>query len=398
MKASNPTLGVYSLFVYGRLMFPSAFRGLVAQSVDGVYSPMHQRRLVPSSSDWSGANTFIKRAAEVMTPARLEGYDAWRPSGYNFAAIQGASQTRAILANRALRDLDPLQSVPTGEVTGFLLIRLAEESLRYCDLVFGFTPENLRRARAVSKDTENSSSDNDQPNPRRGPLLERRRVIVHTELDTGDLRSTPAYTYVWKNGVQGLWHPWRPESFVRSPELRAMSEVKGESCQSEETSLARTMKISYALDGDEICAAILSGNMTKLQALLESYSDVDGICRRFGTPLQAVISKGDEDIVRLLLSYRADPSKVGGKYGTPLIAAAIGGRKSITRLLLKQRADVFGSDKMHVNALYQAVGHGDWAVTEMLLEAGAWLSEDYGEVKDLAAEKRDTELQALLRD
>jgi hypothetical protein len=398
MRAADPTLGVYNLFVYGRLMFPSAYRGFAARSIDGVYSPMHQRRLVPSSSDWSGADTCIKRAAEVMTPARLEGYDAWRPSGYNFAAIHDASQTGAILANRALKDLNPFQSVPTGEVTGFLIVGLTEESLRYCDLVFGSTPENVRRAHVVSKDTEgSSSSDSEGLKPRRRPLLERRRVVVHTELDTGDVRSTPAYTYVWKNGVQGLWHPWRPESFARSPEFPAMSEVKEESCRSEETSLAKTM-MSYALVGDELCAAILSSDITKLQELLKSYRDVDGSCRKFGTPLQAAISKGDEDMVRLLLSYGANPNKVGGKYGTPLIAAAIGGRKSITRLLLKQRADVFGSDKTHVNALYQAVGHGDWAITEMLLEAGAWLSQDYGEVKDLAAEKRDTELQALLRD
>lgn len=158
------------------------------------------------------------------------------------------------------------------------------------------------------------------------------------------------------------------------------------------------MKINYALIGDEVCAAILTGDLPRLQQLIDEETDIDAHCRKYGTPLQAAVVKGHGDMVRLLIEHGANPSKEGGKYGTPLIAATIGSKKAITRLLLEKRADVFATDEQHVNALYQAVGHGDWAITKMLSEAGARLSQDYGEIKDLALEKGDSDMQALLRE
>lgn len=76
VRASHSTItGTSNLFVYGRLMFPSALRGFAAASTGGVYSPMHQRRLIASSQDWSKADSSIQRAAEVMTPACLKNFD-----------------------------------------------------------------------------------------------------------------------------------------------------------------------------------------------------------------------------------------------------------------------------------------------------------------------------------
>jgi hypothetical protein len=397
VRESDPTMGGFNLFVYGRLMFPSTLRGFAVRSLEGVYSPMHQRRLIPSSKDWSKADTSIKRAAEVMTPARLKEFDVWRPSGHDFAAIQESSRTSAILANRERRRLGSVSPAPAGEVTGFLILGLTEEALRYCDLVFCSDADKLQRARATSGEKEKQ---NDQVTAGYvpDPLLERRRVTVDIQLGSGQIRSVSAHTYIWNQGIDRLWHPWRPDAFVRGPQLQEMSKIETLSWRDEETLLADTMKIGYALVGDELCAAIMTNNAQKLQELLEHYENVDARCRKYGTPLQAAIAQGKEDMTRLLLDYGANPNQCGGKYGTPLIAATIGSRKSITRLLLKKRANVFATDKQHVNALYQAVGHGDWAITEMLLEAGAWLSHDYGEIKDLAAEKRDTDLQALLRE
>ncbi len=59
-------------------------------------------------------------------------------------------------------------------------------------------------------------------------------------------------------------------------------------------------------------------------------------------------------------------------------------------------ADVLEDGGVYVNALYQAVGHSDWAIAEMLLERGAWLTENYREIVDLAREKGDGEMQDLL--
>ncbi|KAH7069363.1 hypothetical protein FB567DRAFT_246343 [Paraphoma chrysanthemicola] len=397
VRASEPALGSFNLFVYGRLMFPSALRGFAARSLEGVYSPQHQRRLVPSSSDWSRADTSIKRAAEIMTPARLNNYDAWRPSGFDLAAIQFQYRTKEILATRQSKDLEPLQPAPAGEVAGFLILGLTEEALRYCDLIFCSDNRTLQRGYATGSDNEGASGSEKLASRTQKPMFERRRVTVDIQLSNGQLRSVSAATYACKPDVQ-LWHPWRPETFVRGCGLQNISKVETHDWRGEETSLATVMKVNYALVGDELCAAILKNDIAELHNLLDNFDDVDARCRNYGTPLQAAISKGSHEMTQLLLDYGADPSKSGGKYGTPLIAATMGSRKSITRILLKHRADVFGTDKKHVSALYQAVGHGDYAITEMLLEAGAWLSQDYGEVKDLACERRDPDLKQLLQD
>ncbi|KAK8076719.1 hypothetical protein PG994_003991 [Apiospora phragmitis] len=83
--------------------------------------------------------------------------------------------------------------------------------------------------------------------------------------------------------------------------------------------------------------------------------------------------------------------------GETVESEAYASRKAATRLLLQCDADVFATDPVHVNALYQAVRHADYAVAEMLLEHAAWLVEDWAEVRDLAAETGDDEMVALLR-
>lgn len=388
VRASDPTMGSFNLFVYGRLMFPSVLRAFAANSIQGIYSPLHQRRLIPSSNDWARIDVSIKHAAEAMTPARLKDFNAWRPSRMECAVLQDDSWTRRIINNRVERNLAPLEPAPLGEVTGFLILGVTEEALRYCDLMFTSDMEYLKRAKVVSNEGE--------PRPTVDCLLERRMISVDVQLTSGHYRSVPACTYVWTQGADHLWHAWRPEYFIRGSQFQDLSYVESHDWRAEEMSMAETMHIAYALIGDELCSAIVSDNFSKLKHLLGNDNDPNARCRKFGTPLQAAVATDNEDMVRLLLQYGANPSAKGGKYGTPLIAATIGSRKSITRLLLKQRADVFASNTQYVNALYQAVGHGDWAIAQMLLEAGAWLSRDYSEIKDLAIERRDRDLQALL--
>lgn len=402
VKVLTRTVGSYNLFVYGRLMFPSTLRGFAAYSLKGAYSRLHQRRLIPSSQDWARADVSIQHAAEAMTPAVLNGFDAWRPTGYNLAVIQNRSFTPAILANRDLEQYEPLDPEPPGHVRGFLLMGLTEEALRYCDLVFSTEDEMLRRARATTtKDKPPSDAVGRKREAQRmaglNPLLERREVSVDIQLTTGQNQSLWAETYVWKRGVADLVRPWGPEKFIRGSGLHKISDVKGRLWREEEATLANTMKLNYALVGDELCAAIVSGDSARLRQLLNIGTDVNAACRKHGTPLQAAVTKGYEDMVRLLLDFQANPSKAGGRYGTPLLAAVIGSRRSITELLLNKRANVFANDDQYVTALYQAAGHGDYTITEMLLEAGAWLGQDYEEVKDLASEKRNSDIQALLR-
>jgi len=390
VRSSDITMGSHNLFVYGRLMFPSILRAFAARSTQGqgVYSHMHQRRLVPTSSDWANVDVSVKSAAGAMTPARLKNYDAWRPSHMKCAAIQDVSRTSKILTKRNERGLPDLEIAPPGEVVGFLILGVTEEVLRYCDLVFTSDAQSLKRAQRVSDDDISTS--------RIDALLERKLVAVDVQLTSGEYRSLPANTYIWSKGTDHLRHPWRPESFVRSANFQRLCHIDAGDWRAEETALAETMKIAYALVGDELCSAIISDDLPKLKDLLDDYENVDARCRKYGTPLQAAVATGNDKIVRLLLEHGANPSSKGGKYGSPLIAATVGKRRAITRILLKHRADVFASHPQYVNALYQAVGSTDYALTEMLLEGGAWLSKDYGEIRDLAVEKRDREVQDLL--
>lgn len=57
---------------------------------------------------------------------------------------------------------------------------------------------------------------------------------------------------------------------------------------------------------------------------------------------------------------------------------------------------MYEGDGVHVNALYQAVAHGDYALAEMLLDSGAWLCREWREVRDLAEELGDGDVQSLL--
>ncbi|KAK2755604.1 ankyrin repeat protein [Colletotrichum kahawae] len=102
-------------------------------------------------------------------------------------------------------------------------------------------------------------------------------------------------------------------------------------------------------------------------------------------------------MVQLLLDYGANVNQRDGRYGSALIAAAFASRKSISRLLLRRGADVFADHPTHGTALYQAVGQSDYAIVEMLLEHASWLTEDWGEIRDLANEIGDSEIKSLLR-
>ncbi|KPM40415.1 hypothetical protein AK830_g6150 [Neonectria ditissima] len=395
MHDSRRSAATSNIFVYGRLMFPSVLHAVAARATEGAYSPGLQRRLVLNSDDWAKANLSVQRATELMTPARLSGYMRWKPEGFDCAVIQ--------------KSFEPHQS--QDGVVGFLISGVTREALRYFDLLFASTERNLDKMRPESSDERfRDQSDTES-------LLQRQSVDVQVELNTGEITTVHAHTYVWRyppinptKFVDGKpvktydpqWRygdantPWDESEFVDGRLFQGMLNAQL-SARREEQALATRMKMSYALVGDILCRAILAGDVRELTRLLKTRQDPNALCRVYGSPLQASIAVGNEDMVQLLLDNKADVNAKGGRYGTPLIAAAFASRKAITRLLLRKGADVFATHPMHVNALYQAIGHSDYAIAEMLLEHAAWLVEDWGEVCDLAEETGDTEIESLLR-
>lgn len=407
-----------NLFVYGRLMFPSILNAIAVESTKGVYYPEMRRRLQPTTADWAKTNLSIKHASEVMTPAVLRGYDRWRPRGLNCAVIQDKRLTKKILTRREDKGYKDLRCTPAGEVVGFLILGVRAEALRFCDAIFGGDEKTLRSMKIPDEreDSESDSSDEDDSShsrrqatnsryrSQRLELLQRQTVEVEVEAQGGSIEKVQAQTYVWCDGIRDLDHIWEEERFLRSKHMQAtLGEASTTSLTSwiaQEQTLASIMNISFARVGDYLCGPILAGNIQELAVLLRNGFDANATCRIYGSPLNAAIVKGREDMVRLLIDNGAQVSGVseGGQYGTPLIAAAYSGRKSISKLLIQCGADIYEGDGVHVNALYQAVAHGDYALAEMLLDHGAWLCREWREIRDLAEELGDNDIQSLLEE
>lgn len=142
LQESSPNTSTTNVFLYGRLMFPSVLHAIADQSTAGAYSPDLHRRIIPSSDDWSHADHSIQRASEIMTPAKMRGYDRWRPRGFQCAFLQKSTYIRDVLSKPRLRKAAP--SKPQGEVVGFLLVGVTKEVVRYLDLLFARDERDLR--------------------------------------------------------------------------------------------------------------------------------------------------------------------------------------------------------------------------------------------------------------
>ncbi|KAM7215143.1 hypothetical protein V8F06_009461 [Rhypophila decipiens] len=370
-----------NLFVYGRLMFPGILHSVAAASLEGAYAPKLRRRLYPTTGDWARADVSIKSASDNRTPARLLGYDRWRPRGLNCAVAQEVRFTERIV--KQCSRLGPAKSTsemfqPPGNVTGFLVLRLRSDALRYCDLLLQSDVETLWRM-APPTDDDDDDRDNRVSHDRHdsSPLLERRKFEVEVELDYGSMQTIGAETYVWSHGTRDLVDLWNEDRFVRST-------VMTNCWHHNPTGRLKNSSLQVVCTWSSLCA-IMSGDIPALAGLLEDrHFSPDSPCRRYGLPLHAAVVAGRDDMVRLLISQKANLDASSGLYGTPLIAAAIHGRIIITKTLLHQGVNVLASHRVHINALYQAVSHVKYALTEMLLEHGARLSTNWGEILDLA--------------
>jgi len=395
IRAMKRNSSTSNLFVYGGLTFPAILRAIAAKSLKGVYSPIHQRRLYPSSTDWAKADVSIKNACEAMTPALLKGFDRWRVSHLDWAVMQDSRMTRKILRAIESWNDEPIAPQPPGEVVGFLIVGLTGEALRYCDMLFSSDLEVMKNPSILDKLDESSSSVSDRvPDPSDRPL-QRQNVTVDIELSDGSIIPVGALTYVWSHGIENIRGLWSPERFLQGPKMGQLL-GKDSAWRDEEQALASTMKVSYALTGDYLCSSITTNDLPELQRLLQNHFDPNGPCRVYGSPLQAAACLGSKKMVKELLKHGADANLEGGRYRSPLIAATIASRKGITEMLLDAKANVQADGGIYINALYQAVGHSDLEIAEVLLEHGAWLSENFREIRDLALEQNDTEMQDLL--
>ena len=379
------------LFVCGTLMFPSILLACAKHyiSEDGIYSTKFQRRLRTSASDWKNICNSIDNAAQQMTPAVIPGLTRHRVKRRPWACARYSLESR-----------EDDESQSQSEVHGFVVIGLSEEAYRCLDHWHNEEmPSRLGFARTPPKDTKESAERRMKTlfiQARASAYIEQadgsQRMIRVTTFQCRDHRYSPAM----EQNLFGL-PQWDVNAFLRSSAFMQLSGAT-ELAQDEEKELAKAMKMRFLLRGDVLCSAVLQEDTEKVKSYLEQGYDVNASCHTYGTALHAAAAKGRDDLVILLVEEGADVNTSGGQYKTPLIAAVVHGREDMARYLLRNRADVLARGGRYVNALYQAVSFEDIAIAHLLLEKGAWLTRDYNEILDLAAENGNRSMIKMLED
>ncbi|KAL8885425.1 MAG: hypothetical protein Q9215_006715 [Flavoplaca cf. flavocitrina] len=416
-KLKKPAPMPPPLFVYGSFMFPSVIRAQAERSIlsEGVYSSALQRRIYTTAEDWSNTNKSLQQAAQQMTPALLPGH------------------LRFVVERSKDAALMPCPGKKNGGITetkGFLIVGLSYEAHAFLDYLL--SPEGYSYFYARSSATTNATligskyngqlnshndSDNDSCSDsgsdresgnrfvRRSEVIFQRSSVTVTISDSdGNLRHMEALTYVWHSGPRKQTVAWNPNEFVKcrtfsdlSTNIRSNDTV-GYDWVADECDLASEMGMLYAMPGDELCDRIVRNDVEGVVSLITHGGDVDASCHHYGTPLQAAAANGHENLVYVMLKFwKADPNKHGGRYNSPLVAAICNGHGEIVNELLRYGANPISGAGTFVSPIYQAVSFEDIEMTHMLLEKGAWLTREYDELLDLAAETGNGDLCILLQ-
>ena len=424
---SNSQLSIVPppLFVYGSLMFPSILRALATRlkSAEGIYSRALQRRIPTSVEDWAGVSESLQQASQQMTPALLEGYLRFRPMGCRDAALTATLSPNAKqeLERPPPKGSDGNEMPVSSNTRGLIVFGLSWEAIACLDHAFrGEKTEeksspadsgserstsfsNRNDDRFDSLGTNDTNSNNNKLNTEESLPFSRKKIQATVCTADGQRKKIWASTYIFKDSRQDDYRlrPWDVNRFARSRTLRQLSADKTTSPPynwvAEEKSLAKKMGMVYAMVGDELLQKVLEDDLDGLEALYAEGCDINAPCHHFGTPLQAAAAKGHEDMVHVMLnSMKADPHVKGGKYHYPLIAAITEGHEFIVQMLLRSGANPMVNAGSFVSPVYQAVSFEDVEMVKLLLEGGAWLSENYDELQDIAIERGNNMLCELL--
>jgi TPR repeat protein len=127
--------------------------------------------------------------------------------------------------------------------------------------------------------------------------------------------------------------------------------------------------------------AVRRGDRAAVERLLAAKADIEAKDPHGCTPLN-LAAGGSEDLVRMLISAGADvnvdcrhvQTNVGGI--TPLHWAVASGSRTVVQLLLDAKASVDARDSLGQQPLMVAFLRGDWAITDLLIQHGAYAQFD----------------------
>lgn len=123
--------------------------------------------------------------------------------------------------------------------------------------------------------------------------------------------------------------------------------------------------------GEDFIFAAASGDVAKVEALIQAGTNVNTLVRGEGTALIAAARAGDLSMVDTLLSLGADPNLSLRGDGSPLIAAAQSDRKHIAEQLIESGANIDGVVVREGSPLIVAIRHKHYELAERLIELGA---------------------------
>ena len=407
----DSAVGPLPLFVYGSLMFPSVLRAQAARfiSAEGIYCRQLQRRIPTSAEDWSSVNESLQQAAQQMTPALLKGYRRFETQRSQDAALINAKRAHFVDffdKTRSQAILNTKNNVMGLETQGFVVFGLSYEAFACLDYLYGFEGQKpqstIRHNRNSDSDTASDTDSNSDSDLSNINVYYRKKVQVTIYASDGKPRSVEAFTYMWYDGPRLPFKLWDLNKFVRGESFRQFSTSAANYVYDwvgEERVLANKMGMKYAMRGDELCDKILNNDVDGINHLVAEGCDINAPCHHYGTPLQAAAAKGNEKMVYVMMRFlNADPDIVGGKYQCPLVAAISEGHQDVVQTLLKYGANPLTGAGSYISPVYQAVSFEDVEMTRLLLEKGAWLSKDYQELLDLAAETGKDDLRDVLKE
>lgn len=117
--------------------------------------------------------------------------------------------------------------------------------------------------------------------------------------------------------------------------------------------------------------AVVKGDASKVQSLLDNGEDVHVEDYQGLTPLHWAVQAGDQEIVNLLIDKGADPNYENYDSVTPLMTAVEMGDTTIAQILLKAGGDPNLPDIEGMTSLFYAVFSDNVEMVRLLLDSGA---------------------------
>lgn len=133
----------------------------------------------------------------------------------------------------------------------------------------------------------------------------------------------------------------------------------------------RLRLIPEALRLSRLHAAAQKGDTATIQALLDRYTDIDGLDGDDRTALHHAAMGGHETAVRLLLDRGADMEAKDSLCQTPLHQAVHGGHDTTARLLVDRGVNIDARDMKGQTALHRAADFGREDSVPLLLDRDA---------------------------